>query len=369
MKKKETAVSLHKAGIIIKYCLCAAAVFTVAATVLIFPHQSAEGVRNGLELCLKSVIPSLFPFMVISAFLVQSNMTAKADRFLSPVTRLLFRQPGCAGSVIFLSLIGGYPVGAGLVGQLYESKKITLSQGQRLLLFCINPGPAFVISCVGVQMLSSQKAGVILFASVTVSSLILGFLTRFMSDPPEEPVKTEKDSMGDLSQSFVLSAAKSTNSILMICGWVIIFSTVSALIKTAGLPDSAALFTDCILEVTNGCFNSIGVLPVSAIAGIIGWSGLCVHCQIMPALVRLKLNYKYFLTGRIICGALSCVICSFLLELFRVELPVMKLNCDSISAQKPEFLPVSLGLVILCAFIIIGDGLKIRIKSKKPLLK
>lgn len=369
MKKNITASSLLKAGIIIRYCLCAVAAFTVAATMLMFPRQSAEGVKNGLGLCLKTVIPSLFPFMVVSCFLVQSNLLNKADSLFSPLTRILFRQPACAGSVIFLSLIGGFPVGAGLVAQLYESKKITLSQGQRLLLFCINPGPAFVISCVGVQMLSSQKTGVIVFTSVTVSSLLLGFLTRFLSDEQEEPVQSQQESPDSFSQALVLSASKSTNSIIMISSWVIIFSVISSLLKTAGLPASAALFADCMLEVTNGCHNSIGMLPVSAIAGIIGWSGLCVHCQIMPVLLRLRLKYLHFLTGRIICGALSCVICSLLLQLFRVEMQVIRLNANEIQAQKPDFLPVSLGLLILCAFIIIGDGLRIRIKTKKPLLK
>ena len=364
MKKEKGLQSLTKAKVIIKYCICACAVFTIAATVLIFPYQSAQGVKQGLELSVKSVIPSLFPFMVISSFLVQSSILAKADGLFSRITYFVFRQPACAGSVIFLSLIGGFPVGASLIRQLYENKKITQSQGQRLLLFCINPGPAFVISCVGVQMFSSSKIGIILFVSVTLSALIIGFLTRFLAFPEEIAEAQENDSGIELSKSLVTAASKSTNSIIMICGWVIIFSTLSALLKTVGFGDGTALLLDCILEVTNGCFKAAGILPVSVIAGIIGWSGLCVHCQIMPSIVKLRLNYKYFLTGRIICGALSCVICSFLLEIFKVEMPVMRLNYQSIEAQKPEFLPVSLGLLIMCSFLLIGDSLRFKIKSK-----
>lgn len=364
MKKEKSIKSAVKAKIMIKYCLCVTAVFSVAATVLIFPMQSADGVREGLSLCIKSVIPSLFPFMVISSFLVQSNILSGIDRVFSKITYFVFRQPACSGSIIFLSLIGGFPVGASLVKQLYENKKITQSEGQRLLLFCINPGPAFVISCVGVQMLSSQKIGIILFLSVTVSALILGFLTRFMTDAEERTTATEKKQAFHFSDSLVSAASKSTNSILLICGWVILFSTLSALVKTAGFHESTVLFLDCLLEVTNGCYKASSVLPVSVIAGIIGWSGLCVHCQVMPTIVKLRLNYKYFITGRIICGALSCVLCSALLQIFKIDVPAMKLNCESVSAQKPEFLPVSLGLLILCAFILVGDGLKIRIKTK-----
>ncbi|MGN1443987.1 MAG: hypothetical protein ACI4XE_09085, partial [Acutalibacteraceae bacterium] len=186
MKIKKAAELFSNSKIVLKYCICAFAVFTLAAVTLALPEQSAAGVRDGLALCFKTVIPALFPFMVISSFLVQSNITAKLDRLLSRLTFFLFRQPSCTGSVIFLSLISGFPVGAELVRQLYENKKISKSQGQRLLLFCVNPGPAFVISCVGAGMLGSQMIGIIIFVSAALSSVILGFLTRFMAVSEEE---------------------------------------------------------------------------------------------------------------------------------------------------------------------------------------
>lgn len=364
MKGEKNIRSISKLKIILKYTVCAFLVFTAAAVTLTFPIQSADGVKNGLELCFKTVIPSLFPFMVISSFLVGSNITSKLDQLLGRITYLLFRQPACAGSVIFLSLISGFPVGAELVRQLYENKKITKSQGQRLLLFCVNPGPAFVISCVGVQMLGSQTTGIILFASVCVSSLLLGFLTRFMSVPEEEAEAVKPAVFSGFSQSLVAAVSKSTNSVLMICGWVIVFSTLSSLLQTAGLSGGISLFLECILEVTNGCYRTVGVFPVSVIAGIIGWSGFCVHCQVMPNIIKLRLNYKYFVTGRIICGALSCVICSFLMNLFQPQIQVIKLNYDGVSAKRPEFLPVSLGLLIMCAFVLIGDSVRIKLKSR-----
>ena len=364
MKSNRAVKSVSSIRIVLKYFLCAFAICTLAAVTLARPEQSAEGVRNGLELCFRTVIPSLFPFMVISSFLVQSNITAKLDRLLSRFIYFVFRLPSCAGSVIFLSLISGFPVGAELVRQLYVSKKITKSQGQRLLLFCVNPGPAFVISCVGVGMLSSQLIGIIIFASVVLSSLILGFLTRFMA-ANEEAETVEPTEFSGFSQSLVAAVSKSTNSMMMICGWVIVFSTASSLLKTTGLSEGFSLFLDCILEVTNGCYRAVGVFPVSVVAGIICWSGFCVHCQIMPSLVKLRLPYKYFATGRIICGALSCVICSFLMNVFCPELPVIKLNYNHICAKRPEFLPVSLGLLAMCALVLIGDSVRIKLKSRR----
>ena len=80
--------------------------------ILIAPQAASQGVRDGLTLCGQVVIPSLFPFLALSSFLVQSGLAQRAGHLLEPITKLLFRLPGAAGSAILMSLIGGYPVGA-----------------------------------------------------------------------------------------------------------------------------------------------------------------------------------------------------------------------------------------------------------------
>ncbi|MGN1444577.1 MAG: hypothetical protein ACI4XE_12095, partial [Acutalibacteraceae bacterium] len=183
----------------------------------------------------------------------------------------------------------------------------------------------------------------------------------------EEAESVNLTEFSSFSQSLVAAVSKSTNSMLMICGWVIVFSTISSLLKTAGLSEGFSLFLDCILEVTNGCYKAVGNFPVSVVAGIICWSGFCAHCQIMPSMIKLRLHYKYFATGRIICGALACVICSLLMNIFCPDIPAIKLNYDNISAKRPEFLPVSLGLLIMCALVLIGDSVRIKLKNRSDI--
>ena len=155
--------------------------FSAAFIILFFisPSDMSSGVRNGLLLCGETVVPSLFPFMIISDFLVRSGASDGIGRLLSPVTEKSFRLPGCSACAIFMSLIGGFPVGAKMISQLCESGSLSQSQGKRMIRFCVNSGPAFVIGAVGASMLSDKKCGIILFVSQTVTALIIGFLSRF----------------------------------------------------------------------------------------------------------------------------------------------------------------------------------------------
>ena len=142
--------------------------------ILIAPQAASQGVRDGLTLCGQVVIPSLFPFLALSSFLVQSGLAQRAGHLLEPITKLLFRLPGAAGSAILMSLIGGYPVGARMTVQLLDAALITQKQAQRMLFFCVNSGPAFLISAVGSAMLRSRQAGLILCAALTASALLIG---------------------------------------------------------------------------------------------------------------------------------------------------------------------------------------------------
>ena len=146
---------------------------------LVCPDGIGEGIHNGLTLCATVILPSMFPFMVLSAFLVKSGLALRIGRVLEKPTRLLFGLPGCAATAILMSMIGGYPVGAKAVSELKESGELTESQCSRMFCFCVNAGPAFLIFAVGSNMLGSVQVGVILYASQLIASLLIGIGSRF----------------------------------------------------------------------------------------------------------------------------------------------------------------------------------------------
>ena len=121
----------------------------------LYPQSSAQGARDGLTLCAGVVIPSLFPFVVLACFLTNSGLGELISRPLSPITRYILKLPSSCGCAVIMSMLGGYPVGAKMISGLLEQKKIDKAQASRMLCFCVNAGPAFLIGTVGLSMLLS----------------------------------------------------------------------------------------------------------------------------------------------------------------------------------------------------------------------
>ena len=150
-----------------KYLIAAIALLSICLLIA-EPEISMKGVKRGLLICTLKIVPALFPFCVISAFLVNSDIIDVFAKVFSPFMKL-FHLPGvCAGAVL-LSFTGGYPVGAITANSMYEKGEITRDEYKRMMLFCVNAGPAFVIGTVGNAIFKSVKAGVILFLSLTLS--------------------------------------------------------------------------------------------------------------------------------------------------------------------------------------------------------
>ena len=111
-----------------------------AFALLLWPQESTRAAKDGLMLCYNVILPSLFPFFVLSSLSVDLGFTRLFGRLLEPVMRPLFRISGAGASAFALGCIGGYPVGAKTAVSLYESGQCSRSEAHRLLAFCNNCG-------------------------------------------------------------------------------------------------------------------------------------------------------------------------------------------------------------------------------------
>ena len=96
---------------------------------------------KALTLCAGTVIPALFPFMVITGLLVRLGFGQWLAPDMAGLMASLFRLPGCAGSALLLGLVGGYPIGARTAAELYTSGDLTRQEAERLLTFCNKTRP------------------------------------------------------------------------------------------------------------------------------------------------------------------------------------------------------------------------------------
>lgn len=339
---------------ILQTLLAALGAFAFAGGILVAPQTAAEGVRSGLTLCGQVVIPSLFPFLALSAFVVQAGLAHRAGRFLRPVTKALFRLPGAAGSAVFMSLIGGYPVGARMTAQLLDAALITKKQAQRMLLFCVNSGPAFLISAVGAAMLQSRRAGLILCASLTASALLIGCFSRFFAKgEPEGEAAAPRQPALPAAQALVEAAAQGCAGIVSICVWVILFSCVAALLGLLPMPGALRLLLQCFLEVTSGCAAAAGRAPLPVLALTLGWGGLCVHCQVLRDVGRAGLPLPLFFCGRAANGLLACLLSEGLFRLFPCETAAFSNHVRALPEAFAASAPVAAGMLFMCALLIL----------------
>ncbi len=124
---------------------------------------AAEAVRWGLTLCARSVIPALFPYFVVSGLFISLGFADGVGRRLEPLIRRLFGVGGAGASAFFLGLLGGYPVGGRTVGQLYRAGRLSKDEAERLLAFCNNAGPSFILGVVGAGCFGSLRTGIYLY--------------------------------------------------------------------------------------------------------------------------------------------------------------------------------------------------------------
>lgn len=276
----------------------------LAAALLWDAAGAAEAVRRGIELCLASVIPALFPFFVVSSLLVSLG-AGHAARVLERPFRALFRCGGVGAAAFLLGMLGGYPVGAATVASLVRQGDVSPAEGQRLLAFCSNAGPSFIIGVAGLTVFGSARTGAYLYLIHITAAMAAGFLLRGRRavtggtyHPPARP---------GLISAFLSAVQGAASAMGRVCAFVVFFLVLLSLTErvTGPLPPGAAGF----LELTNGVLRlsptRTGFITAAA---LLGWGGLSVHCQTASVLDGTNVPLDRYFLGKALQSLLSALL-------------------------------------------------------------
>lgn len=318
---------------------------------LIFWSEFSFGLNIGLTSCAKTVIPSLFPFLIAASLTSRGELPEKAKKFLNPITQKLFCLPSECLPAIILSQIGGYLSGAKAADELCRSGAISKTQAERLLLFGVNSGVGFSVNAVGIIMLGSRKAGMILFVSLCISSIITGFFTRFL---PQEELKTHKLPVPPppLSEALVESVSSSAQAMLAACAFVTAFSGITSVLDSLIENENVKLIIACLLEVTNGCISTAGKVSLPSLAAVCAFGGICVHMQVFAVAKSTDIRKSVFYFFRILHSALAFTVCRVLLSFFPIEAPVFLSFSQNVQLWSFSA-PASVSLLLLSALLIL----------------
>lgn len=320
------------------------AVCAVAFVVLIIlkPGLCTGGAAEGILLSGRVIIPSLFPFTACVLFIMKSG-ALDIFKFAAPFTKKVFRLSPELFSLMLLSFIGGYPIGAKLLNEAVKLRRISPENAGIMLNYCVNAGPAFVILAVGGGIIGSKAVGYILLAAHIVSSFILSLVFgRFIKG---EEAKKEEQAYKSTADNFVTCVSEAASAVFSICAYVVFFSTIISYINFYSEKLPFIKYFSSLLEVTNAVSKTRNIL---IIAFLLGFSGFCIWCQIISVGERLKINYPIFAASRIAHGLLSVGITALLLKIFNIPLTV-----SAAVRFAPSYSTLSLSVSMLCMVIVL----------------
>ena len=344
----------------------AAALLLLALLLLRHRTAAAAGVVGGIHTCLGTLIPSLFPFILLACLCTNSRAAQVLFRPLSPVMRHVFRLPACAAPAVLLGLTAGYPTGAKITANLYAAGKLTREQTARLLCFCTAPGYAFAAAYTGGLLLRSERIGLNLFFACALAPLLLGLILSRFADKPKKSLKSPESAPGGIV-SAVQDGIKATVSL---CGFVIVFSMLLAVLHDAGIfqflcgflsrlgltvPLSGALLT-MGLEITAGVSQGVyWHLPIYFLAFGLGFSGVCIHLQIFSFFHKagLPLSKTRYVLARFLNGLLSAACYLLLSHFFPVTASAAVETSPLNTAPMAGSAASSLALIALSVFFLL----------------
>ncbi len=285
-------------------------IVTVAFVIILFSINTTTilaSITHSLKLCASSVIPALFPFFVLSEFLIS-----------------LVAGTGANPTVFALicGMMTGFPTGTKNVCSLYRENKIDKKTATALLYCTANASPAYIVSFIGVCMIGSKNAGIILLVSQCICALVCFFALKGYK-------KTPKNHYSVINLTDVACSAinGSVTGCLNVCGYIIFMGAIADIVIQYKIPDLFAkiffyLPENCVKAVVIGFFEiSRGIEAVDfsksyavvTSAVIIGFSGVsiilqCINCANdvnLPKLPILKGKLIYAFTMPFIAYTLS----------------------------------------------------------------
>lgn len=330
------------------------------AVLLCFPTECRNGAANGVFLCIQVLIPSLFPFIILSAFIAKSGIAATAPKFLSFIMGRVFGLSGNCALVLLLTLIGGYPVGAATIKSLYKEGLISDRAAKRMALFCVASGPGFLVTYIGAAMTRNTKLGYILLASQTVTVVLLGLLARYTVKCEEinaPAAKKTKAANKSIKAALVHSVESSIKACSKMCALVVIFGAIAEVYITLCKGNPSLLWLTALLEITNGTKILCSGYPTVLISAVCGFGGLCVHFQVFSELDKIDFSKSLFYIFRLLQGILNAGITYILLKIF----PLTQTVFSSIENAETKFYTTSVGCIVL---ILVCIAFIISVKNK-----
>ncbi len=335
------------------------AVLMLSLCFYIMPDTVTDGVTGALAVCATRVIPSVFPFTVLSSFFIKTGGAERIDTWLRRPFRAVFGL-SCGASALFCGLCFGFPLGGACVASLYKSGRIDRREASRLLCFSACASPAYPVFAVGKGMFGSTRAGLLVFAVTAAVSVAVGAALKLIS-----PIKSsapritfQRTASISVSDAVTSSVTDASRIILNVCASVTFFSLAGRIVTESvyALYPSEGVYSALlsVFEFASGCASaadafSSGALTASNALAVcafaVGFSGLSVILQTASVLSGCDVPIAPFIASKAVAGLLSALLVRSLSSVLPLDV--------SASAGPPVAMPPCTSLLPLAAILLI----------------
>ena len=373
---------------------------------VIFSRSNLAAAKNGLSLWANSVVPALFPFFIATELLSCTNIVPLIGKLFKKIMRPLFNVPGEGAFAFLMGVISGYPTGAKIVSKFREENIVTKEEGERLLAFTNNSGPLFIIATVGISLFGDTATGFLLFFTHVLACISVGIVFRFWKRNPKKDKKskvisttsssmqTKTVSFSNLGSLLANAIMKSIDTIVMIGGFVVIFSVIISILNQSHVLDFIGKcispffeligidrsfskpFSSGILELTNGVkeISKIATkdlsLSISLCAFLIGFGGISVLLQVFSITSKSDVSIKAYFIGKLLHGFFAFIytyLITKFIPIFNLDLSVFSNISTGVSANTSSFSFSPYYIIFLLVVIGLFGSYRIREMIKKEI--
>lgn len=316
---------------------------------VLFSDSNLIASKNGLVLWVNSIVPALFPFFVATELLSHTNFTYYLGKLLNRFMKPVFNVRGEGSFAFIMGLLSGYPIGAKIAVNFRENNICSKEECERLLSFTNNSGPLFILGAVGISMFGNSTIGFLLLFTHIIASITVGIIFRFWKynyEISKNTINIKKFNnsntidMTNLGKIIGNSVTGSINTLLLIGGFVVLFSVILSILQTTHIlfafseliepiliffnipSEFASGLLSGILELTNG-LNIICTIPQKKISiniiiasFLLGLGGFSILLQVWSTISKSDLSIKPYIIGKLLHACFSAFYTYLILQNF-----------------------------------------------------